>query len=66
MEGLVMSTAVFAKVTHIGEDYATIELTVQTSDSNHPERSFPKTEIEVPKAIGDWLQLHGAYDKKAQ
>lgn len=59
-----MSTAVFAKVTHIGEDYATIELTVQTSDSNHPENSLPKIEVEVPKGVGDFLESHGAYDKE--
>lgn len=55
-----MATAVFARVTHIGDDYATIELTVQTSDSNHPENSFPKIVVEVPRAIGDWLEAHGA------
>jgi hypothetical protein len=59
-----MSTAVFAKVTHIGEDYATLELTVQTSDSNHPELSFPKIEVEVPKSVGDFLEKHGAYDEE--
>lgn len=61
-----MATAVFAKVTHMGLDYATIELTVQTSDSNHPELSFPKIEVEVPKAIGDFLEQHGAYDKDSE
>lgn len=55
-----MSTAIFAKVNHIGEDYATIELVVQTSDSNHPENSFPKVEIEVPKWVGIWLKEMGA------
>lgn len=57
-----MATAVFAKVTHIGEDYATIELTVQTADSNHPELSYPKIEVEVPRSVGDFLEEHGAYD----
>lgn len=60
-----MSTAVFAKVTHIGEDYATIELVVQTSDSKHPENSYPKIEVEVPRSVGDFLEEHGAYDKEA-
>lgn len=55
------TTAVFAKVIHMGEDYATIKLTAEIVDTNNAENTRPSREIEVPKPIGEWLEKLGAY-----
>jgi hypothetical protein len=54
------TTAVFAKVTHIGLDYATIQLTAEIVDTKNPKNSRPSIEFEVPKGVGDWLTKLGA------
>ncbi len=56
------TTAVFAKVTHIGLDYATVKLTAEIV-SNNPENTRPSVEIEVPRGVGEWLERVGAYQK---
>lgn len=48
---------VTAKVTHIGLDYATIELSTVSSE---PETI---SNIEVPLQVGQWLEKVGAYEK---
>lgn len=55
------TTAVFAQVTHIGEDYAMVKLTAQVHDSNNPANHLPTFEIEVSRAAGEWLEKVGAY-----
>lgn len=52
-----MSKAVFVKLTHLGEDYATIELHVATSVGGKT-----LTDVQVPKSVGEWLEENGAYD----
>lgn len=56
------TTAVFAKVVHLGEDYATVKLTAEIVDTKKPENTRPSVEIEVPKGVGLWLQKLGAAD----
>lgn len=50
-----MATTVFAKLVHLGEDYATIELEVQVVDSKNPKNTRPKIEVQVPRGVGDWF-----------
>lgn len=57
-----MTTVVFVKAIHMGEDYATVELTAQIHDSENPDNHLPTQEFEVSKAMGEWLELVGAYD----
>lgn len=51
---------VYAYVTHLGEDYATIKLVAQIIDTKNPENSRPSMELEAPKAVGEWLAGLGA------
>lgn len=53
-------TAVFAKVVHFGEDYATVKLTAEIVDTKKPENTRPSTEFEVPLGVGKWLEKVGA------
>lgn len=57
-----MITAVFAKVIHMGEDYATIKLTAQIHDSENQENHMPSEEFEVSRSMGEWLEEYNAYD----
>lgn len=52
-----MSQVVTVKLVHMGEDYATIDLRVE---SNKPKTLM----VDVPKAVGEWLEKVGAYDKQ--
>lgn len=54
------TTAVFAKVIHMGIDYATIQLTAQIHDNKNPENHLPTETFDVPKGIGEWLERIGA------
>ena len=55
-----MSTAVFAKVVHMGEDYATVKLTAEIVDTKNPENTRPSIEIETTRFVGEWLEKLGA------
>lgn len=57
-----MTTGVFAKVIHMGEDYATVKLTAQIHDTKNPKNNLPSEEFEVSRAMGEWLEKVGAYD----
>lgn len=58
-----MNTAVFAKVTHMGLDYATVKLTAEIVDTKNPENTRPSIEVEVPRAVGEFLEKVGAYNE---
>lgn len=53
-----------AKVTHLGIDYATVELEAQIVDDKNPKNSRPKMEIEVPLQVGEWLAELGAVEEE--